>query len=146
MKNLLIIFSVMLIFVSSCQQSGNNQDKTSGTDTAYDNVILVYNFYNTYRCASCVAIEDATKKTLNTYFSKELKEGKIKQFSLNVDKSENRKIAEKYEAYGAGLRITKIENGKEQTIDLTAEGFKYAKSKEDKFIEILKSKIDKFLK
>ncbi|NCU39910.1 hypothetical protein EOL99_03385 [Candidatus Falkowbacteria bacterium] len=143
MKNLLIIFSVMLIFVSACQQSGSNQDKTG---EVYDNVILVYNFHLTNRCPSCIAIEDATTKTLNTYFSEELKEGKIKQFIINVDESANSKIAEKYEAYGSGLRITKIENGKEQTIDLTAEGFKYARSKEDQFIEILKSKIDEFLK
>lgn len=146
MKNLLLIFSVVLIFTTACQPTGSNQDKTSVSEEVLDNVILVYNFHLTMRCVSCVAIEDATTKTLNTYFSEELKEGKIKQFSINVDESANSKIAEKYEAYGSGLRITKIENGKEQTIDLTAEGFKYARSKEEQFIEILKSKIDNFLK
>lgn len=146
MKNLVIIFSVLLFLTTSCQQTtSNNQGKPVESSQIYDNVILVYNFHLTIRCVSCVAIEKATTKTLNTYFAKELDEGKIKQFVINVDDSENSEIAEKYEAYGSGLMISKIKNKEEQTIDLTAEGFKYAQSKEDKFIEILKTKIDELL-
>jgi hypothetical protein len=36
--------------------------------------------------------------------------------------------------------------GKETTIDLTGDGFKFALNKEDKFIEILKTNIENLLK
>jgi hypothetical protein len=108
--------------------------------------VLIYNFHVTNRCPSCIAIEEATTKTLNTYFSKEVKEGRIKRQVLNVDDKANKTISEKYEAFGSGLFITRIFNGKETTTDLTGDGFKYARNKEEKFIEILKTTISNYLK
>lgn len=109
-------------------------------------VVLVYNFHVTNRCASCIAIEEATTKTLNTYFSEELKQGRIKRQILNADDKANSKISEKYEAFGSGLFITRSFQGKETTTDLTGDGFKFAKNKEERFIGILKSKISEYLK
>ncbi|HNW90082.1 MAG TPA: nitrophenyl compound nitroreductase subunit ArsF family protein [Bacteroidales bacterium] len=108
--------------------------------------VLVYNFHITNRCVSCIAIEKATTKTLNTYFSSELKQGRVKQFILNVDEDANAKIAEKYQAFGSGLYVTRVFKGKETTTDLTGDGFKFAKNKEEKFIEILKNRITEYLK
>lgn len=108
--------------------------------------LLIYSFHVTNRCASCIAIEESTKKTLDTYFKNEVKSGRIKLFSLNVDDKENEKIAEKYQAFGSGLFVTRVFKGKESTTDFTGEGFKYARNKQDKFIEILKNKIQEYLK
>lgn len=108
--------------------------------------VLIYNFHVTKRCPSCIAIEEATTKTLTTYFSKELKEGRIKRQVLNVDDEANKAISEKYEAFGSGLFVTCVFKGKETTTDLTGDGFKYAKNKEEKFIEILKNTITNYLK
>ncbi len=108
--------------------------------------IQIYNFHVTNRCPSCIAIEEATTKTLNTYFSKEMKEGRIKRQILNVDDDANKTISEKYEAFGSGLFVTQILKGKETTTDLTGDGFKFARNKEDKFIEILKTTITNYLK
>lgn len=109
-------------------------------------VVLVYNFHVTNRCASCVAIEEGTTKTLNTYFASEMKSGRIKRYIVNVDDEANSKIAEKYQAFGSGLYVTRVFKGKEMTTDLTGDGFKFAKNKEDRFIEILKTKIAEYLK
>jgi hypothetical protein len=108
--------------------------------------VLIYNFHVTNRCPSCIAIENATTKTLNTYFSKEAKEGRIKRQVLNVDDDANKTISEKYQAFGSGLFITQVFKGKETTTDLTGDGFKFARNKEDKFIEILKTTITNYLK
>jgi len=109
-------------------------------------VVLIYNFHITNRCVSCIAIEEATTKTLNTYFPAELKNGRIERQVLNVDKKENNAISEKYQVFGSGLFITRVFKGKESTTDLTGEGFKFAKNKQDKFIEILRTKISEYLK
>ena len=108
--------------------------------------VLIYNFHITNRCVSCIAIEEATTKTLNTYFAKEMKQGRIKRQILNVDEEANNTIAEKYQAFGSGLFVTRVFKGKETTTDFTGDGFKYAKNKEEKFIELLKIKISEYLK
>ena len=108
--------------------------------------IYIYNFHVTNRCPSCIAIEEATTKTLNTHFAKELKEGRIKRKIVNVDDDANKAIAEKYEAFGSGLLVVRSYKGRETKADLTGDGFKYAKNKEDKFVEILKKQVEDFLK
>lgn len=123
----------------------NKNNQIASANTALPEV-LIYNFHVTNRCASCIAIEEGTTKTLNTYFSAEVKQGRIKRQVLNVDDAANQKISEKYQAFGSGLYITRVFKGKETTTDLTGDGFKYAKNKEDKFIEILKNTIANYLK
>jgi hypothetical protein len=108
--------------------------------------VFVYNFHVTNRCSSCIAIEEATTKTLNTYFSAEVKQGRIKRQILNVDDDFNKAISEKYQVFGSALIVSRIFNKKETTTDLTGDGFKFAKNKEEKFIEILKNKITEYLK
>jgi hypothetical protein len=125
----------------------DNSAKAEENNTKKEqSVVLIYNFHVTNRCASCIAIEEATTKTLNTYFSAELKSGRIKRQILNVDDEANAKISEKYQAFGSGMFVTRIFKGKETTTDLTGDGFKFAKNKEERFIEILKSKITEYLK
>jgi hypothetical protein len=108
-------------------------------------ILYIYNFHSTRRCISCVAIENTTTLALEKYFQKEVEEGRIKRFIINVDEKENKKLVEKYEVYGTALYLVRSFKGKENTIDLTAEGFKYAKNKPDKLLEILKEKISENL-
>ena len=124
--------------------TGKENSKT--TVKTIQSQVLVYNFHVTNRCASCIAIEEATTKTLKTYFASEVKQGRIKRFILNVDDDANAKISEKYQAFGSGLFVTRVYKGKETTTDLTGDGFKFALNKEERFIEILKNKITEYLK
>jgi hypothetical protein len=141
---LIVLFAV----VSGCNRVNNPED-TARKDTSNaseDNVVGIYYFHVTHRCPSCLAIEAAIKKTLDTYFKEKVNSGVIKFYVLNTDDEKNKSICEKFEAYGSSLYITGVKDGKEATVDLTSEGFKYARSKEDKFIGILKAEIDKALK
>ncbi len=163
-----------LIIISSCGSDRNQKDASDSTDTTNmeqtdtlsknadisdsisannsaqiadgQPVVMIYNFHLTNRCPSCKAIEDATTKTLETYFGNELKSGRIVRKILNVEEEANAAICEKYEASGSGMYVTRIINGKETTTDLTGDGFKYARNKQEKFIEILKNTINDYLK
>lgn len=169
-----MLILAITIFAVSCSSTGKTDEKSgdttavvnSSTDTSSmetiatndtttqngseakveQSKIMIYSFHVTNRCASCIAIEESTKKTLDTYFKNEVKNGRIKLSVLNVDEKANEKIAEKYQAFGSGLFITRIFKGKETTADLTGDGFKYARNKQDKFIDVLKGKIQEFLK
>jgi hypothetical protein len=52
-----------------------------------DNILTVYYFHNTYRCATCNAIEAQTRKTLETYFKDKIESGTIKLMVLNAEEN-----------------------------------------------------------
>lgn len=142
MKTLkLLAFLPLLILFFSCQGQ-QNPVKKSDAKTAK---IEVIDFHSTHRCFTCNAIEENTKSTLDTYFSKQVKEGIISFQIINVDEKENEKIAEKFEAYGTSLFLNVISDGNEKAINLTDFAFENAREKDD-FVNGLKDKIEEQLK
>ncbi len=126
--------------------SCNNQNKNKSTSIDKSvSKIEVFDFHSTHRCMTCNAIEANTKYTLNTYFAPELKEEKITFQVVNVDKKENEKIAEKFEATGTALFLNVIKNGKETQVNLTNFAFMNGNSQEA-FSKELKTKIETELK
>ena len=148
LKSFLLLMIAITAFSCGTKQ---NQKSESGNDSISQDsiqsaVLNVYNFHLQNRCASCIAIENATTRTINTYFANELKEGRLVQKIINVDDKTNEAISTKYEMAGSGLLLVSNSKGKEYVVDLTGDGFKYAKNNEEKFIEILKQQIETYLK
>jgi len=103
-------------------------------------------FHATRRCPTCMAIEENTRKTLDTYFPGRLKDGTIRLMVINVDEDKNKALAEKYEATGSALFLTKNGSGKEVKTDMTDFAFSYARNNPEKFITGLKDRINELLK
>ena len=106
---------------------------------------IVY-FHSERRCPTCISIEDNTKKTLNTYFANQLKDGTITLQVLDIGDDKNQKLVEKYEADGSSLFLTKVNGSKEINTDFTNFAFSYSRNQADKFIAGLKAEIEKNLK
>jgi hypothetical protein len=106
---------------------------------------IVY-FHSKNRCVTCTSIEENTRKTLDTYFSSQLKNGAITLQVLDVSDEKNEKLAEKYEASGSSLFLTKLDGKKETTTDFTNFAFSYSHNQAEKFIAGLKAEIEKNLK
>jgi len=106
---------------------------------------IVY-FHSERRCPTCISIEDNTKKTLNTYFANQLKDGTITFQVLNVEDEKNFQLVEKYKAEGSSLFLTKVNGTNETNTDFTNFAFSYSRNQADKFIAGLKTEIDKNLK
>lgn len=139
--NFLSLLMLSLVVLTSCGNTNKKEVQEQGQTISK---IEVLDFHSTHRCITCNAIEANTKHTLETYFNKELKEGKITFQVINVDEKGNEKIAEKFEASGTSLFLNVIKNGKEQQINLTEFAFMNGKNKE-KFSTELKAKIEKEL-
>lgn len=137
----IIVLAIGLMF-TSC--NGQNKNKDQSLDQTVSK-IEVLDFHSTHRCMTCSAIEANTKYTLDTYFSKELKEDKITFQVINVDEKQNEKIAEKFEASGTSLILNVIKSGKETQINLTDFAFMNGNDQEA-FSKELKAKIDTELK
>jgi len=133
-------FTVLAISLLLTSCNGQNKTNTTSLDKSISK-IEVLDFHSTHRCMTC----NAGKYTLNTYFAKELKDAKITFQVINVDKKENEKIAEKFEASGTALILNVIKNGKETQLNLTDFGFMNGND-QVVFSKELKSKIDTELK
>lgn len=169
MKAIKFLFLASIISFTACKSNNNKENLVQSTDSTTvvssiplntsgqisektmklsekQPVLLICNFHLTNRCATCRAIEAATRKTLETYFQNEITEERIIFSIIDIDDEANSKISEKYQASGSGLFVTRLFKGKEETKDLTDDGFSYARNEEAKFIEILKTQISEFLK
>jgi len=87
--------------------------------------VEVYYFHYTRRCVTCQAVEAESQKIISTLYPKEMKEGKIEFIGVNLDEKNSKTIARKCKAEGQSLLV--ISGSKR--IDLTEEGFMYAKTK-----------------
>lgn len=137
----LTVLLIMSLVIASC---GGQVKKESKTFDKSISKIEVIDFHSTHRCLTCNAIEENTRYTLNTYFSKELQSSKISLKIINVDKIENEKISEKFEASGTSLFLNVLSKGKETQINLTEFAFMKGKNR-DAFSMELKEKIETIL-
>jgi len=106
---------------------------------------IVY-FHSKNRCVTCTSIEENTRKTLDTYFGSQLKNGTITLQVMDISDEKNEKLVEKYEASGSSLFLTKLDGKKETTTDFTNFAFSYSHNQAEKFIAGLKAEIEKNLK
>jgi len=135
----ILAFGIMLM---SCNSNAQNNQKK---ETTSSNKIEVIDFHSTHRCMTCNAIEANTVYTLETYFSEEMKSGKVTFQTINIDEKKNYDMAEEFEAAGTSLFLNVVKDGKGNKIDLTE--FAFAKGREKKeFSDDLKLKIEKELK
>ncbi|NMC98261.1 MAG: hypothetical protein GYA62_00875 [Bacteroidales bacterium] len=136
-KAFLLLLTVVLVVNVFAQDVQKPTAKTK---------LLIYYFHVTHRCNTCQSIENTTKKILDTYYGKELKDGTIIFQSFNCELPENKKLVDKYQAYGATLAFTPIVKGKEAGID-DQTNFAFSKiNKEEVFTDGLKEKIDSYIK
>jgi len=105
----------------------------------------IYYFHATHRCPTCLKIEANARKAIETYFSEEVLNKSIIIHILNFEEPENATLFNKFELYSSSLVLNAIDNnGKETVMNMTDFAFTNA-YEEDKFIQGLKSAIDKQL-
>lgn len=147
LKNLFRIFPIIilgLLFFWGCGNSEvtNNSDKDSVMTKL---LVSVYYLHQKKSCMTCKAVGSVSKATTEENFSKEIKEGKVAFFDLDISDPANSSIAEKFECTWAGLYILSSSNGKEVAVDLTDVGFMYAVNNPDSLKQVIISTISEKL-
>jgi hypothetical protein len=129
--------SSILIVVTALFTLGlNAQDAVQVADN--QEKLEVYYFHLTHRCATCNAVENETKKALEENYPEKMKSGEIVFTSLNFEDEENEEIAEKLNVSGQALIFIRGGNW----VDLTDDGFLYARVKPQKFHMIVQDTVD----
>lgn len=132
----IVIFSFALAMVMgswSCNaQTAKNDAKALATDK-----VETYYFHFSARCVTCKTVEAEAKADIESLYG-----GKVSFQSVNLDDNANKALAEKLKVSGQTLLIVKGDT----KIDITNEGFLYARSNPEKFKTIIKEKVDPLVK
>ena len=126
-----ILFLALIIPYAGIAQTSNNKAKTTKTDK-----VEAYYFHNAVRCTTCKTVEAETKTDL-----KELYGDKVTFQALNLEDDATKDIAKKLKVSGQTLLLVKGE----KKINITNEGFMYARTNPAKFKSIIKEKVDGLL-
>lgn len=126
-----ILLIALLIPVTSMSQSKKIDAKVISS-----NQVEAYYFHNTSRCITCKTVEAEAKSDLQSLYGDQ-----VTFQALNLEDETTKAIAKKLEVSGQTLLLVKGD----QKINITNEGFLYARTNPVKFKKIIKEKVDKLL-
>ncbi len=134
MKKIQILSISIVLLMSSfiC----NAQTTKKGTTNSTANKVEAYYFHNTSRCVTCKTVEAETKADLENLYGTQ-----VAFNALNLEEDATKPIADKLKVSGQTLLLVKGD----QQINITNEGFLYARTNPAKFKKIIKEKVDKLL-
>lgn len=136
-----LILLFITINIAACGNNSVDKNTTKNDNTLKTQKIEVYYFHNTRRCATCNAVEDVTKAALKEFYSEQTENDQIVFQSLDLGEGTSKSLIEKYEVSGPTLLFI----SGEKIVNLTNEGFMYARSKPEKFKKEIKKTVDQFL-
>jgi len=132
MKKITCLSFALLLLLSS--QLCNAQNTPKATMNPERTVIEAYYFHNAARCVTCKAVESEAKADLESLYGKQ-----VSFKALNLEEEATKPIAEKLQVSGQTLLVVKGD----KKVNLTNEGFMYARTNPAKFKQIIKEKVDK---
>lgn len=136
-----IIFSLIawIIFLqlNSCNVKGQTENSQTGIKQA--ETVEVYYFHFTRRCETCLAVESESRKAVEELYPKAMEEGRITFQSLNLEEEEGKQVAQKLNVATQTLLVVRFG----EKIDLTNQGFMFARTDPDKLKQALQQAIGK---
>lgn len=126
----------LLLLFAGMAQSQSPQAKTSSPDK-----IEVFYFHNTSRCVTCKTVEAEARQDIETLYPDLIKQGKMSFTALNLEEEQGKMIAKKQGVSGQTLLLVRGT----KKIDITNEGFLYARTNPKKLKSIIKQKVDGLL-
>ena len=108
------------------------------------NQVVVYYFHGTFRCSSCLRIEQYSREAIEKYFGNELKSGKLIFKVINVEEKGNEHFVNDYQLYTKSLVLSLVKDGKEIKSENLAKVWEYLGNRE-KFYEYVKGSVDSYL-
>lgn len=73
--------------------------------------VEVFLFHRTQRCITCIAIGRLSGQTVEEKFGPEVLSGKVEFREVNIDESQNKALAKKFQASSSSLFINAIREG-----------------------------------
>jgi len=141
-KQSFMVLSFVLLTCFSTQSA--HPEEPAAQQKADSPAVIAYYFHGTFRCPTCLTIEQLSKDAIEKNFQKQLKNGTLMFLPINVDEPENRHFIDDYQLVTRSLVITKVQGNKQVAWKNLNKVWQLVQSKE-KFEYYVKSEIEKFL-
>lgn len=139
MKKIIFLFFLLASFIQLNSCNAQNEKVTSNNTGLQTENVEVYYFHFTRRCETCMAVENESRKAIGEIYSKAMEEGRITFQALNLDEEEGKQIASRLNISGQTLLVVRFG----EKIDLTNQGFMYARTDPEKLKKALQDAIGK---
>lgn len=116
----------------ACGGGNSKTQKDNDADNTKDRIEVLY-FHGKQRCATCMAIEQRTRETLEEQFADELKNGALVFRVIDISQPENKALADKYEVTWSSLYLCQWKAGRETPENLTEFAFGNARKAPEAF-------------
>lgn len=111
----------------ACGGGNSKTQKNNDADNTKDRIEVLY-FHSKQRCATCMAIEQRTRETLEEQFADEMKAGTLLYRVIDISQPENEALADKYEVTWSSLFVCRWKAGRETPENLTEFAFGNART------------------
>ncbi|RPH31379.1 MAG: hypothetical protein EHM93_13920 [Bacteroidales bacterium] len=137
----IVAFALLSVNFGSCSNGNAKGDEKKSTEisSAIGQSIQILYFHGDRRCPTCIKVGEVSQNLISAKYA----ENSVVVFKdVNIDKDENKTIAEKYQITGSSLLIDV--NG--VVTNITVDAFKYARTEPAKLETIITDIIEKGLK
>ena len=134
----LFLAMVMILPVAAC----NAQSTKETTPDGNSGKVEAYYFHFNARCVTCKTVEAEAKADIEMLYPELVKSGKVSFIAVNLDEPSGKAMAGKLDVNGQTLLLVRGT----QKINITNEGFMYARTDPEKFKAVIKEKVDGLLK
>jgi len=134
-RSFLLSFAILMVMFSLNSYAKSDNKKASNVAAPVN--VEAYYFHFTSRCETCKAVESEAKKALQSLYGE-----KVSFKSINLDDASSKVLAEKLQVSGQALLVVKGS----KILNLTNDGFMYARKEPAKFKAVIKEKVDPLVK
>lgn len=119
---LLLLFAVAgivyaVIGAATNREVSGKSERGSSAETKKDTLppdgVTVYYFHTTFRCHSCLLIEQRTKRAVEENFAADLKNGTVRLREINYEEPRNQHYMDRYKLYTKQVILSAVKGGKE---------------------------------
>jgi len=136
MKRMNLLFIGLILISQTFVGTAQSQNNDAQASIKANSNVEVYYFHMTRRCLTCQAVEDVTKEALKEFYG-----DKVPFAGYNLDEDTGKEKGESLDISGQTLVIVSGDS----KINITNEGFMYARSNPDKLKQLIKEKVDALL-
>lgn len=122
--------------------TGTRQGPDAGEDK--QDKVIVYYFYGTARCDSCMMIEAYTKEAIESGFPEALKDGSLEWRPVNVEQTENQHFIKDYDLYMRTVVVSDVEDGSQAGWKKLDEVW-YLLGNKDQFVAFIQENVRTYL-
>jgi len=119
---IMVVFFLGQSFLAGCSKSDREksidslkiveQNVSDQELSEADKTVVVYYFHRTFRCPTCLKIEELTREIVSSRFNEELTFGQMKLEILNIDEPENKHFEGMFKLQNQSVVVTDYRNGK----------------------------------